>query len=93
MVKKKRTSLDDILPAKQEKQRQAKASQAPEQEKPGRRPHVKQQTLYLPLSAHKRLKLLALEEEKKMHDLLLEGLDMLFVNRGLPTIQVERTKN
>lgn len=49
-----------------------------------RRPGVKQQTLYLPHDVHKRLKLLAFEEDKRQHDLLLEGLSLLFQSRGLP---------
>ena len=41
------------------------------------------QTVYLPPNVHKQLRSLAFEEEKKMHDLLMEGLDLVFRKRGL----------
>lgn len=51
-----------------------------------RRPRVKQHTAYLPLAVHDQLRKLAFEENRKMHDYLLEGLDRVFADRGLPAI-------
>jgi hypothetical protein len=86
----KRTSLDSILtPAARAGEQQPaspllstpKATQAE-----GRRPDVKQQTAYLPIKVHEQLRRLAFEERAKMHDYLLEGLDLVFRARGLPSI-------
>jgi hypothetical protein len=48
-----------------------------------RRP-VRQQTVYLPVPVHEQLRRLAFEERVKMHALLMEGLDRVFRDRGLP---------
>ena len=48
-----------------------------------RRP-VKQQTVYLPEAVYEQLRRLAFEERVKMHALLMEGLDRVFRDRGLP---------
>lgn len=89
---KKRTSLDAILPTSAERLNAASKAivhqehNAEPAKADGRRPHVKQQALYLKHSVHRQLRVLAFEEEKKMHDLCLEALDLLFANRGLPSI-------
>lgn len=57
-----------------------------------KRPHVKQQTAYLPIDIYEQLRKLAFEERKKMHDYLLEGLDLVFKDRGLPSIQELKRK-
>lgn len=90
---KKRTSLDAIL-GSNKKEEVPSISTAPVRKSPtvasesveGKRPHVKQQALYLRHNVYKQLRLLAFEEERKMHDLCLEALDLLFANRGLPSI-------
>jgi hypothetical protein len=51
---------------------------------PSQRPDVKQQTVYLPLPVYEQLRRLAFEERVKMHQLLMEGLDRVFRDRGLP---------
>jgi hypothetical protein len=84
-MSKKRTSLDSIFakapstPA---------AAPLPPAEPTGRkRPGVKQQTAYLPDPVHEQLRRLAFEEKgTKMHDYLMEGLDLVFAKRGLPSI-------
>jgi len=53
----------------------------------GRRPGLKQQTAYLPEPVYEQLRALAFEERRKMHDLLMEGLDMVFKQRGLRSIE------
>lgn len=44
------------------------------------------QTVYLPYAVHRQLRALAFEEERKMHDYLMEGLDLVFRTRGLESI-------
>ena len=52
-----------------------------------KRHSVKQHTAYLPLTVHEQLRKLAFEENRKMHDYLMEGLDRVFADRGLPTLK------
>ncbi len=47
---------------------------------------MKQQTVYLPIKVHEQLRRLAFDERAKMHDYLLEGLDLVFRARGLRSI-------
>jgi hypothetical protein len=77
-MRRKRTSLDVILGT-------AEPAPAPEPAAaPARRPSVKQQTVYLPLPVYEQLRRLAFEERRRMHELLMEGLDRVFRDRGLP---------
>jgi len=46
-----------------------------------KRPRVKQQTAYLPLPSTANSANWPLSEERKMHDYLLQGLDMVFYQR------------
>ena len=93
-MNKKRTSLEDVFgPAK------APPSSAPVVQstmpvrEDKRRPAVKQQTVYLPLPVHEQLRKVAFEEHAKMHDLLIEGLELVFTKRGLPGIsELTRTR-
>jgi hypothetical protein len=48
---------------------------------------VKQQTVYLPEPVYEQLRRLAFEERVKMHALLMEGLDRVFRDRGLPGLE------
>jgi hypothetical protein len=52
----------------------------------GRRRSIKQQTVYLPLPVYEQLRRLAFDERIKMHSLLMEGLDRVFRDRGLPSL-------
>lgn len=87
---KKRTSLDSIFtPAVRPQEPPTAPSVTPPPRparKEGRRPDVKQQTVYLPVSVHEQLRRLAFDERAKMHDYLLEGLDLVFRARGLRSI-------
>jgi hypothetical protein len=87
---KKRTSLDSILtPAAQPPDHQpaTPVTRTPKATRyEGRRPDVKQQTVYLPIKVHEQLRRLAFDERAKMHDYLLEGLDLVFRARGLRSI-------
>ena len=48
---------------------------------------IVRQTAYLPKAVHEQLRQLAFEERLKMHDYLIEGLDLVFAKRGLSSIQ------
>lgn len=52
-----------------------------------KRPMVKQHTAYLPLAVHEQLRRLAFEENRKIHDYIIEGLDRVFEHRGLPAVK------
>ena len=52
-----------------------------------RRPGVRQQTVYLPLPVYEQLRRLAFDERAKMHDFLIQGLDLVFKTKGLRSIE------
>lgn len=52
-----------------------------------RHPGVKQHTAYLPEAVHEQLRKLAFEENRKIHSYLMEGLDLVFADRGLAAIK------
>ncbi len=80
----KRTSLEALLrPAPASPAPPPTSAAAPATSAALRRP-VKQQTVYLPLPVYEQLRRLAFEERVKMHGLLMEGLDRVFRDRGLP---------
>ena len=88
---KKRTSLESILTRSVEIERPAETVAAdPAASKseggPGNRAGVKQQTAYLAIPVYEQLRRLAFEERAKMHDYLIEGLDLVFRKRGLPGV-------
>ena len=88
-MSRKRTSLDALLQA------EAPAPTPPPaaSETPARRrPSVRQQTVYLPIPVYEQLRRLAFEERVKMHSLLMEGLDRVFRDRGLPGIAELRAR-
>ncbi len=86
-MSRKRTSLDALL------QTETPAEPAPVTPPPARRrPSVRQQTVYLPIPVYEQLRRLAFEERVKMHSLLMEGLDRVFRDRGLPAIAELRSR-
>jgi hypothetical protein len=103
MSAKKRTSLDAVfaaeeLPAAKPAEKSNAKSKPVEAAEPtvadiqrraggSKRYLVKQHTAYLPLAVHEQLRKLAFEENQKMHDYLMEGLDRVFANRGLPAVK------
>ena len=78
----KRTSLEALLRPPEPPPAPLTPRPPAAEERP-RRP-VKQQTVYLPLPVYEQLRRLAFEERVKMHALLMEGLDRVFRDRGLP---------
>jgi len=89
VANKRRTSLDAVLGLVGEDVRAAPAvgTETPPQQTSLRRPGIKQQTAYLPEPVYEQLRKLAFEERHKMHDYILEGLDRVFRDRGLPSIE------
>jgi hypothetical protein len=85
MTTRKRTSLDSLSLQPDEQVEESPPSDEKEVKKPSR-PKTVQQTAYLPAPVHEQLRRLAFEERKKMHDYLMEGLDLVFEKRGLPSV-------
>jgi len=54
---------------------------------------IKSFNLNLPLAAHKKLREIAFHEEDSITSLILDGIDLLFVQRGLPPIANTKSKN
>ncbi len=88
-MSRKRTSLDALL---QVELPEEKTPPAPPPAPARRRPSVRQQTVYLPIPVYEQLRRLAFEERVKMHSLLMEGLDRVFRDRGLPAIAELRAR-
>jgi hypothetical protein len=88
MANKKRTSLDAVLGlhAGEQQDERFGVTEPPLQQPSTRRAGIKQQTAYLPQPVYEQLRKLAFEERRKMHDYILEGLDRVFRDRGLPSI-------
>jgi hypothetical protein len=87
-MSRKRTSLSAVLGTAEEvPSTAAAAAERPPNHGGTRRPGLKQQTAYLPEPVYEQLRALAFEERRKMHDLLMEGLDMVFKQRGLRSIE------
>ena len=88
MAYKKRTSLDAVLGlhAGETRDEGFSGTASSPQDTRTRRAGIKQQTAYLPHPVYEQLRKLAFEERRKMHDYILEGLDRVFRDRGLPSI-------
>ena len=81
-MSRKRTSLSAVLGTAADAPSTPIAAERPPNGGGRRRPGLKQQTAYLPEPVYEQLRLLAFEERRKMHDLLMEGLDMVFKTAG-----------
>lgn len=44
-------------------------------------------TVYLPRAAMKRIKQMALDQDKRINDLLQEGIDLMLAKHGQPTLK------
>lgn len=82
---KKRTSLDSILPPAESPVPPAAPAKPEEGAKPA--PKKKQLAVLLDPPVYQQLRTIAFEEETKMHPLILEGLNRVFADRGLPSIE------
>ena len=82
-MRNKRTSLD-ALDLQSEQSVEAEL-QPPKSTKPTI-PKTVQQTAYLTVAVHEQLRRLAFEERSKMHDYIMEGLDLVFQKHGPPAI-------
>lgn len=49
-------------------------------------------SLYLPEGVYEALRKIAFEERRKIHDLVLEGVDAILQKRGYPTVETLKTK-
>jgi hypothetical protein len=57
------------------------------------RPAVIHSSLYLPEGVYEALRKVAFDERVKIHDLVLEGLDAVLRRRGLPSVDILRSKS
>lgn len=83
MSKLRRTVLTGIVTPLREEEPPA----APPELSARRKSATIQQTLYLPPAVHEQLRELAFSERVKMHALIMEGLDAVFLARGLKPIK------
>ena len=83
-ISRKRTSLEALLRPVEPQTPAPAPTAAITSPTVARRRAVRQQTVYLPIAVHEQLRRLAFEERVKMHALLMEGLDRVFRDRGLP---------
>lgn len=83
---KKRPTLNDVFTPKE-------AEGIPPAQEP-EKPRQKRMAIniYLFSEEKERLRVLAFEERKKIHDLLIEGIDRVLADRGLETITEGRKK-
>lgn len=82
----KRTSLDSLAELKVNQPNPPTLAAPLKAVAETKRPRVKQQTAYLPIAVYRQLRELAFVEERKMHDYLLQGLDLIFQQKGLKRI-------
>ena len=96
-AKKREQSLEDLIKKDIEeptpKSEDKKDKEAAIQQKREKKPTTMRATsIYLPPNTLKELKKLALEEEKNVNDLYLEGVKLLLTQRGLPIPEDLETK-
>jgi hypothetical protein len=89
MASKKRTSLHAVLGLQGDPDTPGApaVADAPLPHSSGRRPGIKQQTAYLPEAVYEQLRKLAFDERRRIHSYLMEGLDRVFRDRGLPSVE------
>jgi hypothetical protein len=77
------------------KRRRSPASQGSATAKPaGRwaRPDIKNTSVYLPEAAYEALRQVAFDERRKIHDLLMEGVELALKKRGYPALADMKAK-
>jgi hypothetical protein len=56
------------------------------------RPDIKHTSVYLPEAAYEALRQVAFDERRKIHDLLIEGVELALKKRGYPTLAELKAK-
>jgi hypothetical protein len=89
MANKKRTSLHAVLGLQGDHDTPGApvVTDVPLPQGSGRRPGIKQQTAYLPEPVYEQLRKLAFDERRRIHSYIMEGLDRVFHDRGLPSVE------
>jgi hypothetical protein len=54
--------------------------------------HIKHTSVYLPEAAYEALRQVAFDERRKIHDLLLEGVELALKKRGYPALADMKAK-
>ena len=57
------------------------------------RPDIKHTSVYLPEAAYEALRQVAFDERRKIHDLLMEGVELALKKRGYPPIAEMKAKD
>ncbi|WP_237482704.1 hypothetical protein [Lichenibacterium dinghuense] len=79
-AKPKRPSMIDAMMAPESQPEIAPEAAPAAPRKP--KPDVQHTSVYIPRPAHERLREIAFHERVKMHDLIMEGLDLVIEKRG-----------
>ena len=61
--------------------------------KPPERPSIVHSSLYLPEPVYEALRKIAFEERLKIHDVVLEGIDLALRRRGYPSVESLKAGN
>ena len=56
------------------------------------RPDIKHTSVYLPEAAYEALRQVAFDERRKIHDLLIEGVELALKKRGYPALAEMKAK-
>ena len=56
------------------------------------RPDIKHTSVYLPEAAYEALRQVAFDERRKIHDLLIEGVELALKKRGYPPLADMKAK-
>ena len=56
------------------------------------RPDIKHTSVYLPEAAYEALRQVAFDERRKIHDLLIEGVELALKKRGYPALADMKAK-
>jgi len=87
--KKKRTSLDALVQLGTTVINEGGSSRIDSviENKANKSDKIAKTTVYVPQAVYEQWRELAFTERKKMHDYLIEGLDLVFKKRGLKSIK------
>lgn len=54
--------------------------------KPKARPEVQHTSIYVPKAAYRKIREIALTEDRKPHDIIMEGVDLVLAKYGFPSL-------